>query len=251
ALGSKFKGEYVGKFGDAAIYSFGRDKCLSSVFGGLAVTARTPLALQLEQKALEFGHPNKLWVLQQLMHPLILSLSKKLWNFYSLGKVILAAAARLQIISKAVYPQEKLGDKPPFGFKKMPNALASLALNQFHKSATVINHRRKILATYKKNLPANLFIKERPQSEPVYLRVPIQLTNAKEVLLEAKKQGIELGDWYGQAIAPSGVEYTKIHFQPENCPVAASLTKNIINLPTSIQINDLRADQIIDLLKPL
>ncbi len=37
ALGATYKGKKVGTFGDAAFFSFGRDKVVSSVFGGMAI----------------------------------------------------------------------------------------------------------------------------------------------------------------------------------------------------------------------
>ena len=36
SLGAKYNSQKIGTFGDAAFFSFGRDKVISSVFGGLA-----------------------------------------------------------------------------------------------------------------------------------------------------------------------------------------------------------------------
>lgn len=253
AMGSTYKGAKVGTLGDAAIFSFGRDKCLSSVFGGLAVTADNSLASKLKQKSLAWGEPNKTWILQQLLHPLILSLSKKFYDFagLSLGKAILATAVKLNLISKAVYPEEKSGGEPPFGFKRMPNALAALALNQFRKLPKFIEHRKKIADLYRKTLPSAWFAPQTPESNPVYLRLPIQIDNPRQIILKARQQAVELGDWYVQPLAPKGVDHSKIHFTPESCPNATRLTQRVLNLPTNIQINEAKVYKVINLLKQL
>ena len=56
ALGAEYQGRKVGTFGIAAIFSFGRDKVISSVFGGMAVTSDSQLGEKLEdfQKNLKF-----------------------------------------------------------------------------------------------------------------------------------------------------------------------------------------------------
>lgn len=54
SLGSTHQGKPVGSFGDAAIWSFGRDKVISSVWGGMVTTNQDELAhlVRSQQKAL-------------------------------------------------------------------------------------------------------------------------------------------------------------------------------------------------------
>ena len=72
SLGASVTGKKVGTFGDAAYFSFGRDKVISSVFGGLAFI--TPSRKKENKRMGEFyqklEYPKNKWILQQLLHPI-------------------------------------------------------------------------------------------------------------------------------------------------------------------------------------
>ncbi|MBI3626810.1 aminotransferase class I/II-fold pyridoxal phosphate-dependent enzyme [Candidatus Uhrbacteria bacterium] len=248
-MGSTYQGERLGTFGDAAFFSFGRDKALSSVFGGVVVSRDSELTARLKNLAQTWGTPSSGWVVQQLIHPLILNFSKATYSW--LGKFVLAGARRLGIISKAVYPTEKSGHRPPFGLKTMPNALAELALHQFKKLERYNLHRQMITKIYEENLPSSLKLSGPIEkwSKTVLLRYPIRVTNSGDLILKAKQSGIELGDWYQQPIAPTGVQYEKIGFNPKDCPDAARLSQHALNLPTHIQVTPAQAGQVLEFIK--
>src|SRR3989338_1413783 len=64
ALGARYQQQLVGTFGDAAIFSFGRDKVISSVYGGALLT-KQPFTLP------SLPSPSLFWIKQQLVHPFI------------------------------------------------------------------------------------------------------------------------------------------------------------------------------------
>jgi perosamine synthetase len=232
ALGGIYNGKLLGTFGDASFFSFGRDKVISSVFGGMLMVKDEKLAQKVVEVRKHFKIPSLWYVKQQLLHPLILSVSKKTYTFSSLGKVILELSRRLHLISKAVESNELSGGKPSFVGLLFPNALAYLALYQFKKLDRYNAHRRKIAVIYNE-----YFLHAHPL-QSIYLRYTIQVREPRKLIQIARSHGIELGDWYQQAIAPRNVEYKKVHYDPTVYMQAESLARKSINLPTHIGISE-------------
>lgn len=250
SFSSRWKGQLLGTFGDAAIFSFGRDKALSSVFGGVAITRRSDTHDRLRAIQSQAPLPSLGWVAQQLAHPLVLALGLTLYDIASLGKVCLEAAKRLHIISKAVEPKECLGEKPAWTSKRIPNALAILALHQWKKRERFDAHRRHIAGIYatqlnKKHLTLPTWSEH---ADPVLLRYPIRTANRNNIFKTASKARIQLGDWYTSPLAPSGVDEASVAYDRTNTPQAVALAQETLNLPTHIHISETDAQRIVDLI---
>jgi perosamine synthetase len=250
ALGSSYKDQKTGTFADASFFSFGRDKVISSVFGGTLTVKNSELASKIAIFHEKCEPISKRWIFQQLLHPILTGIAKASYDIY-LGKIILALSKRLRLISKAVYPEERKGLKPPFLLHQLPNALACLAVHQLQKLDPFNTHRAKIAQFYEQNLDG-LSIrlpKKTRASKPAWLRYTIQTEKAAELLKAAAREKIYLGDWYTTSIAPKGVDYEKIRYNPKSCPVAEKLARQSVNLPTDIHINKTKALRIIHFLK--
>lgn len=111
SLGATYNGKIVGTFGKAAFFSFSRDKVISSVYGGMAVTNDDELAKQLREYQEKIGYPSYFWIKQQLLHPVLMN-----WLIlptYSIfGKYLLILFQWLHILSKAVHWKEKEAENP-------------------------------------------------------------------------------------------------------------------------------------------
>ncbi|MFZ6014813.1 MAG: DegT/DnrJ/EryC1/StrS family aminotransferase [Patescibacteria group bacterium] len=239
ALGSQFDGKKIGTFGDAVIFSFGRDKVVSSVFGGMLVCKNSQTAGRIKEIRTVYKYPSKIWILRQLLHPIILWKAKIFYNWFGLGKVILEIAKRLGLITKAVYPEERIGGKPDFIGKIMPNAMAMMTLKQLKKLDRYIDHRKKIAKIYDEELIGCSGLQKQEQiktGEHTFLRYTVFTNESGKLLAAAKREKIFLGDWYRQVIAPAGVDYTRIGYIPGSCPRAERFAEQSVNLPTSIQI---------------
>jgi perosamine synthetase len=250
ALGADYKGKKVGTIGDVGFFSFGRDKVLSSVFGGFTTTNDRSLADKISAIHAAYPYPTGFWIRQQLMHPPILALSKLTYRFFKLGRVILEASKRLHIISLAVERKERTGGMPAFIGKKMPNALAALALMQFKKLQRYNRRRIQIAHMYRESL-ADLFenVPEAPnESRHIYLRYTLLTEKRNDLMKFMKKYGIFLGDWYMAPIDPKGVVYESIGYK-RDCPKAEYLAERSINLPTHIQLSNSDIMKIINLVK--
>lgn len=211
----------TGKLGDAAFFSFGRDKVISSVFGGLA-TIRADHQKQIERlKAYhkKLDVPTLGWIFQQLFHPIAFSIILPLYRI-GIGKVLLVLMQRIGLLGFPVYSQEKQGGQPENFPSKYPNALAMLLLKQLKKLERFTKQRQEISHIYGSDVP--------------YLRFPKFVDDPDSVKAKAKKQGILLGNWYHNVVDPKGVELRNIGYKIGSCPAAELAAKHIINLPTRI-----------------
>ncbi|MBV9349636.1 MAG: aminotransferase class I/II-fold pyridoxal phosphate-dependent enzyme [Patescibacteria group bacterium] len=246
SLGATFAGAPLGSLADAAFFSFGRDKCISSVFGGAIATSSLEVYEKVLAVARSYPLPSPIWVTRQLLHPPILALSKATYNTFGIGRFILAAARRLHIISKAVEPKELRGKRPSFTKHAFSPALAALALNQFRKLSEYTRHRQACAETYAEKLQGMQGIELPARNDGrVYLRYTVFVEDPSKYRGKARAQGIELGDWYNDVLAPSGVRYAEVGYNQGSCPNAERLAERSLNLPTHIGITPRMINEII------
>lgn len=229
---------------DVAFFSFGRDKVISSVFGGMVVTSNKALGEKVSDFQKRLSFPNIFWIIQQLLHPIFFSIILPTYNFFGLGKIILVTAQKLHLLSFPVDPIEKRGGKPKFYPKKMPNALAKLALVQLTRLESFNKKRKTIAEVYKKEFNTKINI-----ARNIFLRFPILVDRPSELLSFAKKRGILLGDWYSNVFDPKDINLNKIGYEVGMCPVAEKVASKIVNLPTYPRMTKADAQKVIKLVK--
>lgn len=250
ALGAEINGKKVGTFGKAAFFSFARDKVISCVYGGMAVTNDDEIGKKLLQMQKEFGQPGLFWVKQQLMHPILLHfIILPLYSFLDLGKLFLVVSQWVHLLSKAVSWQEKRGLRPDCFPRALPNALAALALHQFNKLEKFNAHRKQIAGFYYQELAGTKFVLPKRDGN-IFLRFAVQHSKAHEILYEAwHTENILLGDWYRTPVDPFDTKLEEMKYIPGSCPNAERLAKMTLNLPTHINISMNDAKRIVSFLK--
>ena len=253
SLGAEYNGVKVGSHSKAAFFSFSRDKVISSVYGGVAVTNDEDIGNKLKELQKQFGQPSYFWIFQQLFHPILLNyIVLPIYNFLDLGKLFLILSQVLHILSKAVSWEEKRGEKPDYFPKYLPNALAIVALNQFDKLDKFNYHRQKIAEYYLEELKETKFElpKNFPNRKNVFLRFTIKHPKAHEIIYDAwHKQNILLGDWYTTPIAPFDTKIEEMKYVSGSCKNAEDLAKITLNLPTHINISQKDTERIVNFLK--
>ena len=250
ALGAIYKGQLVGTFGKAAFFSFSRDKVISSVYGGMAVTNDEKLAEKMREFQERIGYPSGFWIKQQLLHPVAMNW-KILPTYRVFGKYVLVFSQWLHILSKAVHWKEKRGMKPGYFPKRMPNALAILALRQLGKLDRFNTHRKGIAKKYYEELAGTSF--ELPEKfeerENIFLRFAVKHPRAHEIIKKAWERNFLIGDWYTSPLAPADTQLEKFGYQKGSCPKAERLAQITLNLPTHINIQEKEVQKIIEFIK--
>ena len=247
SLGATYQGQPVGSFGQASFFSFGRDKALSSVFGGMILCSDPKLYQKIKKLRDQRPLPPKSWIAQQLFHPPAFQLILPLSNLY-LGKLLLFFLQKLHLLSKAVYPQEKISQQPKIFPQKMPGGLAILARNQLRKLDRFTRHRKKIAQIYFRRL-RGLSLNLPPKINGAsWLRFPIIHPEANKLYQDAKKKGILLGNWYRGVIMPAR-NLAKVRYQKGSCPRAEKLSQTVVNLPTYPTLTPKEALKVVRIIK--
>ena len=216
----------IGTFGDLTVLSFGRDKVISSVFGGALLTNNKTFAKKIDQSYQQLKFPSANWIFKQLLHPIIMALIVPTYYTFNFGKFLLFIYQKTGLLSFPVSKKEKTCQMS-LKSQKLPNALAVLALYQLNKLEKNNQKRQQIAVLYQQafNLPPAL-----PGS--IYLRFPLLVKNPQQLITHAKNHKIILGDWYRPIIAPKGVKLPKVGYKPHSCPNAEKVSQAVINLPT-------------------
>lgn len=249
ALGATRTGKKLGTYGDISFFSFGRDKVVSCVFGGMVLTNNKKYAQVIRNFQRNLPFPLIGWVFAQLFHPVAFTFILPLYNVFSIGKALLVFLQKIGLLGTPVDITEKRGQRPSFYPRKLPNAQAIVALNQLKKLEACNKKRQKIAHLYTKALH-NLPITLPPYSDgDIFLRYNIQTSVAPEIYVFFRKKGILLGRWYSHIIDPVGVELTKVGYQMGSFPKAESMARKSLNLPTypRMQISD--ATKIVQVLR--
>ncbi|MFZ5845539.1 MAG: DegT/DnrJ/EryC1/StrS family aminotransferase [Patescibacteria group bacterium] len=254
SLGGEWQGQKLGTLGDAAFFSFGRDKVVSSIWGGAVIINAKCKAQSAKLRALQEGlsYPSFFWIFQQLLHPLAFSLILMSYNWpplwrrfnnhrqtvdITIGKSFLVILQKLHLLSVPVYPEEKIGGQPRIFPAKFPNALASVLLNQLAKLNRFNQKRRVISQYYLVRLKKQKQITLISPAPAGYLRLPITVRQPQKYLQRAKKVGVLLGRWYHHVIDPEGVDLQTIGYRLGSCPKAEAAAETILNLPTLISLH--------------
>lgn len=228
-IGGVLGDKKLGKFGDAAFFSFGRDKAFSTVFGGMAITNNKIRGSALRQFQRRQEYPGFFWTIQQLLHPIAFAIILPLYDTLFLGKILLVVFQKFQLLGFPVLKEEKEGKTLPIFIKKLPNVLALLAIMQLKRIDKFNAHRMAMVDLYLREL--RWFYLPFAKSAPL-LRFPLIVDRREEMISFLRKRSIYVGKWYSEIIDPKGVDFRKIFYQRGSCPNAELIAKKIINLPT-------------------
>lgn len=256
SLGAKVKinGQnfWVGSLGHAAIFSFGRDKIVSSTIGGVGVinfvpNLRSNWNLDYQQEYQKI--PKMSWqkVFQSLAYPILTTLFIRPFYHQIFGKIILVLSKNLKLLANVYNEDETLGTDQLQNNSKYSKRLATLLKNQLKKLPELNAHRLHLAHFYAENLN----LKFNPNS--VYLRFPFVVANSKiytQTKQNLRKQGVLIGTWYSSLFMQPNLDLLKFGFYQGSLPVAENLSAlRTLNLPTNIYVTQKDAEKIIKTLK--
>ena len=93
-------------------------------------------------------------------------------------------------------------------------------------------------------------LKTPENSDPVLLRYPLRVQNKNRVMGEARRRGIELGDWYNHPIdVPEPSMAERFGYREGVCPEGERAAKEVINLPMQANVSEKQILRIAKLLK--
>jgi perosamine synthetase len=256
SLGSRYldeSGEWrdVGTFGDAAFFSSQWSKPVTTGLGGWAVTSSPVLADKVRLiHANDCTSPS--WgectlLAAQVAGRSLVSSSSAFW--LARGTYRFLTRAGLAIGSSAEV--ELRGSKPPGYAKRMSSFQLRLLGHKLAGFAQHIPHRQHLKVVYDQVLTdAGFPILEVPQQvDPVLLRYPVRVGNKMEVLEAARRNRMELGDWFDYPLHPKGSDSSAFGYREGICPNAEEAASQVVNLPVHDGVSEDTATKTIVLLK--
>ncbi len=243
ALGGMYHNKLLGTFGDVAMFSFGSDKVISGVRGGLAITQNNDVGAALRSYQNILPKTNRWKIVQHLLHPIWFYCGRATYHL-GIGKFALFLSKFFALANRILYPPEKEGDRVPWYPSQLSNALASLAFEQLPYlddwNKERMNHARYYAENLldKKNIIAF-------GSENTWLRFPVEIFERDQVMKRSKSFGIILGDWYTTVVAPADSNLKKALYESGTCPRAEMVCQRIINLPTDPYLRKEDLDRVI------
>ncbi len=240
SFGNSFQGKKLGTWGDAAIFSFGRDKVISSIEGGgVGFKNRTDFTKKLPKMS-------RRRLVQDLLHPPLVSWSAKHYDQFHFGKFFLWCVSRGGVINKVMNNLERAGNFDSSMIHAYPNVLAQLTLQQWQNLPMWQAYRKRLAQHYHEKLSGLHGIQLFPNNSQALLRFPLLVKRKKALQAFLQKKNIILGDWYDSVITPlTSVNETK-YYQRGSCPQAEKVSQSIVNLPTQWKISLNDANRITD-----
>lgn len=238
-----FSGYYNGKpngsYCDAAFYSTQWNKPFSTGIGGFLIVNNTNLLTKvngLEKLKKKSSFFEKAVLSSLLTFKNILLNKYTHWFLVNVYRIF----SKKNIVVGSNQGQELSGTEMPEDyFKDISSVQVFAGLKNLKKLEHINELRKKNAKDYTDFLKNNnkTFVKEKYFKNHLFLKYPLIVKN-REVFFElAQNQNITLGDWFLSPIHPIKKEFTKWDFEEKQFPVAVSLSKKMVNLPTDIPDN--------------
>jgi len=86
-------------------------------------------------------------------------------------------------------------------------------------------------------------------ADPVLLRYPVRVKNKDEVLRQARRRRVELGDWFNHPLHPREANAEAFGYRHGFCPEGERASKEVVNLMLTEQITENTAREAVNFLK--
>lgn len=242
--------EGIGRTGDFVLLSFGRDKAISGVAGGAIISRKAGVSDLLRRLEYAAENLSLLHIKRLLFYPLIFAVARPLYGLL-IGKALLRLCSLLGILPPIVTSAEKQGVQPPI-LHRLPNACASLALDQLGRLREINDHRRRLTRFYLEQCAARGW----PVLHGIRGGLPLQkfpmfISGAERIRQSLKKKNIHLHDgWTGCVICPESAEGPEsAGYKDGDDPRAEEISEQILSLPTHPATTPGQAEEMIETLR--
>lgn len=251
SLGGIYKGHKIGTIGDAAVATFGIEKVISSVRGGMVLVKDDRIAEEIISEIKSAPHFSLVRIKIALLNPILWWLITPVYYIgigkATIGRAFSFVAHKLGIMGIMIEKCEYDSQKPSWIPARMPSALARLGINQFRKLDRFNNHRREIAGIYEEKFGA---FKVDQNSKHNYLRYPllVEPENRFKIYSNASKKHFVLGNWYKNILYAPDSSLSKLGYTKGDTPNAEWVAERIINLPTAVNVSTENAMQLVKII---
>jgi dTDP-4-amino-4,6-dideoxygalactose transaminase len=249
AVGSRFRGELLGKRSLAAYWSGQWSKHFTTGLGGWVTTGSDDLCAKLtrvcEKESLRptFRENSALGV-QRLAHDLLafpstMQAGQRVYHWFS---------------GKGVLPDHNLKAKdvpiaPNRFFRRMGPGQARAGFRNLRRLKTNIQHRLRIAKEYERLLADRGWpVTFPPEGQnPALVRYPVRVADKEQTLREASRRNLEIGAWFDCPLHQIRTDLCVYDYPSGSCPVAERISQQVVNLPLHPRIHEDFARRCVDL----
>jgi perosamine synthetase len=255
AMGTRYRGEdgcwrEVGNAGDAAFFSSQWSKPVSTGLGGWLVTSDRGLAERM-------AHFQK----HECNAPSFRELSLLTGQFtaremFSSPRMYWSAVGAFRMLSQlgifvGTNEDGEFEGRMPERYAKKMSGLQEWLLKRRLANQDVLVRRRNLKSVYDEALHScglsTLHISE--NADPVLLRYPVRVKNKDEVLRQARRRRVEIGDWFNHPLHPREANAEAFGYRQGFCPEGERAAKEAVNLMLTEQTTEDTARQGVSFLK--
>lgn len=248
-FGGTYNGKSNGTYCDAAFYSTQWNKPFSTGIGGFALVNNKKL---LEPLAIENQHLKNPSAKQKGMLRVLYFVKKRLlvgYTYWTLVKLYRFLSKHNLVVGSSSGEEITSIVQPPNYFQSLSEVQIKEGLKNIQKLPEMLEIRRKNAEKYTEYLSSRGKNHVQPSlfNNHSFLKYPLLVTNRDEVILQAEKHKIELGEWLNSPIHPIQEGFEQWKLNTEQFPNAVFAGKHIINLPTDTD----HPERIIDFLQTI
>ena len=232
-------GRLMGTVGDLAMISFGKGKSVDAINGGALIVRDEKYLTSNLEKYYPIKSRRLIDSWRDRFYPLMTLISRKTYAS-GFGKVNLFLAYKLKLAIRSadgeVNQQEAITNwQAKIISKKITNLTKIIQLRRDNTKYLVERLKQPVIKALKDDRVAAL-------------RIPLIVNHRQDLINKFIQAGLMLDDtWYYPAVSPSRF-YDKSSFSEHDCPVSAKISKNLINLPTHINLSDYDVAVIIQII---
>jgi len=248
-FGTRFDGQLCGTFGSFAFFSGQWNKFFSTGLGGMLLVNDAGLVDRVSSTIQdEATSPRRFRNL--LLRSQILAF-ERLVTPRTIGWVteFYRVLTKYGLVIGSSSQEELAGTIPEGYFTKMATCQINKGLREMARIDQNIEHRKLCTASYSRRLPELGFASVVGLKDDVpLLRYPVRVANKSEVLRQAKAARVEIGSWFEVPLHPEGTRMEDLGYRPGICPEGELASKQVINLPTHLKVNELTVERTLEFL---
>ena len=226
-------GQVVGSWGIGSFFSFEWGKPVAVGIGGVALTKSDEIKDRLYEDFKKYTEPPKIKNLkvqiQYIAHKLLYR-PRFYWivrgTYKTLGNWGIAEG-NYHSVKKNIVSEE-------FGWKILPT-IKNRIISEIKNIQIIADHAREVAKIYRstidnKNVGHPIIP---PGCDPIFARYPIRIQNKENVLNMARRENVELADWYSSPVHPlSKDDLIKVGYVADSCKQAEMRCNEVVTLPT-------------------
>jgi dTDP-4-amino-4,6-dideoxygalactose transaminase len=236
ALGAKYKNKKIGSIGNAAVFSFGIGKIVSSFGGGMITTNDKKLAEKIRDLKKRFKNPSKVSIMKKIFKSSVVSVftNRLLYTFTIYPLQYFMFLFGRDIVSGLFEDRQNFNELPKSYKEKMPNIQAKLIL-QGMKKIDRINKKRisnsRLIAKKLKDTPGIQLPEVPKHVKHVYLNYSVVVDKRKDFIKKLIHKGVDTQKTWIKNCCILGNE------MKSNYPISEWLSRHLVYIPNYPQLS--------------